>query len=202
MNRKVKELGLHRLPKSSLKALKNALNPEPIEIQPTDSVRTSAAVRTVQVALPPVDLLHLELPKDFENSQGKMVHFQLKEMKATILGTVDLNKRTQVAHIQYSSFPIAYAFIRPEHQALVESVLRPLQMALWANGVLRQHCEFYIAHEHSSRPLMQQLGLLQPHSQRPKAPLPLFVIHTPDGASRNSAGTTLVMEQAFSEEAV
>ena len=44
---------------------------------------------------------------------------------------------------------------RNEHRQLVEAVLRPLQMALWAGGVMRQHCEMYIAHEHTSHQLLQ-----------------------------------------------
>jgi hypothetical protein len=38
-----------------------------------EEARTSAAVKPIYVALPPVDMLELVLPKNFEGSNGKMV---------------------------------------------------------------------------------------------------------------------------------
>ena len=41
-----------------------------------------------------------------QNSKGKMVHFELAPgEKASMVGTVDMSKRTQVARIQHSTVP-------------------------------------------------------------------------------------------------
>ena len=49
MNRKVKELGLQRISKDRLKQIKAELVPEEIETQHSESVRTSAAVQSIEV---------------------------------------------------------------------------------------------------------------------------------------------------------
>ena len=109
----------------------------------SESLRVSAATEVVSISLPPVDMLELTIPEQYANSNGQTVHFALSPEKATILGIIDPQKRTQVGHIQYSQIPVLFAFIERPHATRVASVLRPVQSALWAGGVVRQ-----VSHPH------------------------------------------------------
>ena len=137
----IKELGFKRFDKPLFKELKKSIRETSEEVVPVESetLRASASTEVVSISLPPVDVLELTIPEKYANSNGKTVRFALPPSKATILGVIDPNKRTQVAHIQYSRIPTMFAFVDRNSAAGVASVLRPIQSALWAGGIVRQH---------------------------------------------------------------
>ncbi len=137
----IKDLGFTRFDKPLFKQIKSTIREtsEPVVPVESESLRASASTEVVAISLPPVDVLELIIPEKYANSNGKTVHFALPPSKSTILGVIDPHKRTQVAHIQYSTIPTMFAFVDRNNAAGVASILRPIQSALWAGGVVRQH---------------------------------------------------------------
>jgi hypothetical protein len=152
----IAQLGFTRFDKPLFKQVKSGIKETSEAVVPveSESLRASAATEVVSISLPPVDMLELTIPEKYANSNGKTVHFALPPSKATILGNIDPQKRTQVAHIQYSTIPTLFAFVDRNNAGNVASVLRPIQSALWAGGVVRQH--MVRTASHCSRKLLQR----------------------------------------------
>ena len=177
---RVKDLGFSRVAKADLKAMKAAVtaDAEKIQPKPLESLRASGSTRVTPISLPPVDVLELTLPERFAHTEtGPILHFALGPEKASLLGSLDPNKRTQVAHIQHSAVPVLFAYIEPAQAPEVNSVLRPIQMALWAGGLVRQHLEIYVGYADTCGRLMQDHGVT-------RKDLPAFVLQ--DGRTRTA----------------
>lgn len=137
----IKNMGFSRFDKPLFKDIKSTIREKSTAVVPveSESLRASASTEVVSINLPPVDVLELTMPEKYANSNGKTVHFALPPSKSTILGIIDPNKRTQVGHIQYSDTPTLFVFVDATIAADVASLLRPIQSALWAGGIVRQH---------------------------------------------------------------
>ncbi len=70
-----------------------------------------------------------------------------------------------------------FAYIEPAQAPEVNSVLRPIQMALWAGGLVRQHLEIYVGYADTCGRLMQDHGVT-------RKDLPAFVLQ--DGRTRTA----------------
>lgn len=205
-NKMVKELQFTRFDKPALKAFKASLSEAPPLIVPveSESLRVGASTEVATISLPPVDMLELTIPQKYANSNGQTVHFELSPEKATILGIIDPQKRTQVGHIQYSQIPVLFAFtdrvgsdgntIDAARVARMASVLRPIQSALWAGGVVRQHCEMYLAFADQCGAMMQKYGVKATGST------PRIVLQHP--APQGQQPRFSVMEEDFSSSAL